>query len=42
MDSYGNNAAASSFLSQKELFGKKVLAILSPRIIVIHVKNGWI
>lgn len=23
MDSYGNNAAASSFLSQKELFGKK-------------------
>lgn len=42
MDSYGNNAAASSSLSQKELFGKKVLAILCPRIILIHVKNGWI
>lgn len=42
MDSYGNNAAASSFLSQKELFGKKVLAILRPRIILIHIKNGWI
>lgn len=28
MDSYGNNAAASSFLSQKELFGKKSLGNL--------------
>jgi hypothetical protein len=29
MDSYGNNAAASSFLSQKELFGKKPLGNLA-------------
>lgn len=29
MDSYGNNAAASCFLSQKELFGKKSLGNLA-------------